>query len=489
MSKRMLSLALALLLALVPMLVGSATAEDPYVINYLYMVSFEGADQAAVSEAVNELTMKELNMKVNLIPMTFGTYFSQINLMLTSGEDLDIFPTFSTNFSTYIEAQYIVNLADYLDEIQDAVAVLGDDAFTGYIGDFLVGLGQMKERAYPAGLVVRKDIFEELGYKVEDFSVTTDDYTSFAQIGELFAKVKEKYPDMTCLDGTSIMGLQEYSYMDNLGSNFGVLEDYGQTTTVTNWFEGVQYRNFCLIARDWFQKGYLSTDIAVNTDSGEIKMKAGNCFSFITNVKPNTNIEKLAQTGYDVVVIPLSSVMKTTNAVNALLLSISSASKDPAKAAQFMNWTYTSQEFNDLINWGVEGKDWVLTEDGLAAYPEGVTAATSGYHNDFGFAYPNQFAGHPWVGNAPDIWEQYATYNAGMMVSKAYGFTFDSTPVATEEALLNTVFEQYKKDMAFGAVDVESKLAEFNAALYDAGLQTVIDEKQSQLDAWLASHS
>ena len=487
MTKRILSIALALMLALVPMLFSSAVAEEPYTVNYLYIVSFEGTDQAAVNDAINELTMKELNMKVNLIPMTFGTYFSQVNLMLTSGEPLDILPTFSNNFSTYIDAKYIVNLNDYLDKAQDALAVLGNDALTGYIGDFLVGFGQMKERAYPAGLVVRKDIFDELGYKVEDFNVTTDDYTSFKQIGDLFAAVKAKYPDMICLDGTSIMGMQDLSYMDNLGSDFGVLENYGQTTTVTNWFESDQYKNFCLIAQDWFQKGYLSTDIAVNTDSGEIKMKAGNCFSFVTSVKPNTDVEKKAQTGYDVVVIPMGQAMKNTNAVNSALFSIASASKDPAKAMQFLNWTYTSQEFNDLINWGVEGTDWVLTDDGLAAYPEGVTAATSGYHNDFGFIYPNQFAGHPWVGNPEDIWDQYAVYNSGLMVSKAYGFTFDSTPVATEEALLNTVFEQYRKDLAFGAVDVESKLAEFNAALYDAGLQTVIDEKQNQLNAWLAA--
>jgi putative aldouronate transport system substrate-binding protein len=35
-------------------------------------------------------------------------------------------------------------------------------------------------------------------------------------------------------------------------------------------------------------------------------------------------------------------------------------------------------------------------------------------------------------------------------------------------------------------VHPESGIAEFNDALYDAGLQDVIDEKQRQLDAWLA---
>lgn len=380
----------------------------------------------------------------------------------------------------------MVNLAPYLDDLQGAKEVLGSDFDCGYLGDFFIGLGQMKERGYPAGLVVRKDIFEELGYKVEDFNITTDDYSSFDQIGDMFAKVKEKHPDMICLDGTSIMGTQDLSYMDNMGSNFGVLENYGQTTEITNWFEGEQWRTFCEIAQEWFKAGYLSQDIAVNQDGGETKLKAGNCFSFITNVKPNTDIEKLAQTGYEVSVIQMGEAMKNTNAVNSMLFAVANAAEDPQKAAQFLNWTYTSQEFNDLINWGIEGEDWVLTDDGLASYPDGVDATSVGYHNDFGFVYPNQFAGHPWAGNPTDIWEQYDVYNEGITTSKAYGFTFDSTPVANEEAQLNSVVEQYRKDLAFGVVDdLDAKIKEFNDALYAAGLQTVMDEKQKQFNEWL----
>lgn len=460
--------------------------EDPYELNYLYLVAMEGANQSKVAQAVSDLALEELNMTVNLIPMTFGTYNSQIQMMLAAGEALDIFPAFAASFPTYIDSGYLVNMADYLDLMPDAVEVLGDDALTGYIGDFLVGFSNMKERSYPAGLVVRKDLFDELGFAVEDFDVNVNDYESFEQITELFAAAKAKYPDMIALDGTSIMAIQTESYIDNLGGTmFGVLENYGQTTTVTNWFESDQYATFCNIARNWFTAGYTSQDIAVNQDQGEIKMKAGNCFSYITNVKPNTNIEKLAQTGYEVVVIPLSESMKHTNAVTADLLAISSASEDPAKAAQFMNWSYISGAFNDLINWGIEGEDWVETADGMAAYPEGITASNVGYHNDFGFIYPNQFCGHAWEGNPADIWDQYAEYNANTTTSQAYGFSFDSTAYATEIAQLQTVYDQYYKDIGFGAVDPAEKIPEFNEALYNAGLQTVMDAKQEQLNAWL----
>ena len=49
------------------------------------------------------------------------------------------------------------------------------------------------------------------------------------------------------------------------------------------------------------------------------------------------------------------------------------------------------------------------------------------------------------------------------------------------------VRDQYWKDLAFGAVDFDEKFQEFNDALYAAGLQTVMDEKQRQLDEWLAA--
>ena len=39
----------------------------------------------------------------------------------------------------------------------------------------------------------------------------------------------------------------------------------------------------------------------------------------------------------------------------------------------------------------------------------------------------------------------------------------------------------------YGEVDIDSTLEEFNKQLYNAGLQDILDEKQAQLDKWLAS--
>ena len=76
-------------------------------------------------------------------------------------------------------------------------------------------------------------------------------------------------------------------------------------------------------------------------------------------------------------------------------------------------------------------------------------------------------------------------YNTTM--SKAMGFTFDNAPVKTEYAACSAVQTQYRVALECGAMDPDQALKEFNDALYAAGLQKIMDEKQKQLDEWAAS--
>lgn len=461
---------------------GNGSDEAPYEVNFAYM-TVGGEPTPALKEAVNELTMDELNMTVNLIPITFADYFSKLPLMLASGSDpLDILYVFSQDYGTFVNSNYLVNAAEYRDQTGDIYELFGESAEAGKIGDFLVGFPTVKEETSPAALIVRKDIFDDLGYSVDDFSVTTDDYSSFDQITELFADVVEANPGMIAFDGTFTMGLQTFSYIDPLGDTFGVLEDYGQSREVTNWYESDQYLKFAEINHEWFNSGYVSRDVAVNQDEGEVKMQAGNTFSFIKTYKPNTAVEKLSQTGYEVEIIPISEGVRSTTASAGALLSVANNSKDPEKAFEFLNWAYTNGEFNDLLNWGVEGTDWIVNEDGQADYPEGEDLTTVSYHNDAGFILPNQFSGHVWAGNPIDVAEQYQAHNNSGFTSEAFGFFFDPSEVSNEIAQLNTVLEQYKKEASFGVTEPSAVIAEFNDALYRAGLQKVIDEKQRQLD-------
>ncbi len=468
--------------------VSAETAEDPYLLHMVLVVAAEGTGSDAVKQAVSDLALSELNMEVDLNMQTLGTLQQTLNMQMAANEDLDLVPIASATLTSSIASGYLLNLNPYTDILSEAIEGLGDDAYAAYFPetDFLAGLPLHKERVNPVGLVVRRDIMEEIGVDAADIVIDPDDYDSFSQLDALFAAAKEAHPDMTIFSG--YLGVQvQNTWVDGLNDFLGVLENYGQTTDVTNWYESDQFYNFCTIGRRWFEAGYESADAATTTDTGAMLMRAGNLFSYFTHIKPNTNVEVEAQTGYPVDVIQIGKKGKYSSNIIGCIYSISAASEDPEKAAEFMNWMYQSREFNDLINWGVEGVDWEEKEDGTAGYPEGVDAGNVGYHQDFGWIYPNQMAGHAWEGNDPDVWEQYEVFNTeDILLSKANGFNYDGSSVASEVAACSAVVDQYYVALLTGSMDPDENIPVFNEALYNSGLQTIIDEKQRQLDAWLA---
>ena len=141
------------------------------------------------------------------------------------------------------------------------------------------------------------------------------------------------------------------------------------------------------------------------------------------------------------------------------------------------------------LNFGIEGEDYARVEGSevYIDYPEGKDAS-SAYHLNMGWHLPNQFKGYVWNGQPEDVWQQYKDFNASATYSKAFGFFYDSSSVATELTALSGVESEYKKPLETGSVsDVEATLKDFNDKLYAAGLQKVMDLKQEQLDAWLAT--
>ena len=61
--------------------------------------------------------------------------------------------------------------------------------------------------------------------------------------------------------------------------------------------------------------------------------------------------------------------------------------------------------------------------------------------------------------------------------------TLDTTNVATQYSAVNNVYQSYIGQVDTGIMATEEGVKEFRDALYEAGLQTLIDEFQKQVDA------
>ena len=191
--------------------------------------------------------------------------------------------------------------------------------------------------------------------------------------------------------------------------------------------------------------------------------------------------------GTDLTMVTMGEPFATTETAAVFSYAISAGSKDPAKAMQMLNLIETNTDMMNLLNWGVEGEDYIVNEDGLLDYPEGKDATTVGYHLGAGWILPNQFVCTPWVDDGPDVYEKGEEYNKTAIASKALGFNFNPEPVADQIAGITNVKNKYYKALIVGAVDPDEYLPKMIEEMNAAGMQEIIAESQRQLDEFLAA--
>lgn len=82
------------------------------------------------------------------------------------------------------------------------------------------------------------------------------------------------------------------------------------------------------------------------------------------------------------------------------------------------------------------------------------------------------------------MWEQMTQFNENALISPAKGFTWDNSGVQTEAAAVANVISKYGNALLAGSLDPAVTIPQFIEELKDAGADTIIEEKQRQLDAW-----
>ena len=148
---------------------------------------------------------------------------------------------------------------------------------------------------------------------------------------------------------------------------------------------------------------------------------------------------------------------------------------------QFLNLLYTDEKLVNLLNYGIEGEHWVMAEDGHAT--DGPNS--SGYSDKSTWKSGNATLSKVWEGDKLTLFKDLVEFNTEANKSAALGFGFDSSNVNTEYTALTSVTAQYRAMIEWGfAEDIDASIDEMNQALYDAGLQKYMDEKQRQLTEW-----
>ncbi|MDR1532405.1 MAG: ABC transporter substrate-binding protein [Clostridiales bacterium] len=485
---------------------GKYSAENPYHLVFAFPEFYtqDDAARSAVEKAINDKMIPEYSIEVEFLPLQFSEWENKVQLMFTGSDELDVIPIYFERAASWISMDALIDMNAYMDTEDGAQinSALGDWAAVGTMNGVLYGFPAKKESTQVGGLCLNADICDELGitekygFKSYDDAYKGSSHT-WAEVEDILAAVQKAYPDIAPLYvNNADASLKTFVQFDNLIDSFGVLDwnaDH-DTTTVVNRFETGNYKNTVTMLADWYDKGYIYKDSAIDTQGDFALMKAGSIFSFACMLKPGYLAEKEATVGrrmYAMYVYDSEHTQNTSTDVNFYNTGIAANSKDPEMAFKFIRALYTDAELMNLWQFGVEGVNYQVLEDGTAFFVDGEDSSNYTYFQNSGWMMGNQYIGYVWNDGTKDAtyWAKLEEHDGWADSSAAFGFMWDSTEYATQISALNNVKNTYRAALqtgSIGSAKVESTLEEFNNALYAAGLQDVIDEKQRQLDDWLS---
>lgn len=470
---------------------NSETTDATYEKVVFAFVSFNNipADTSDVEEAINKITREKIGVEVELMPLAISNYEQQVSLSMQSGDQLDIFHSLG-NFGSYVSNNQAYDIGDMIDSYaSEAKAIVGETFLAATTnGEKVYGIPAYKPIALRPQFLYRKDMMEGIG-------VDPSTIKSVEDLSDVFAKIKEKYPDVTPLTQTNqgdtgiLLTNTGIDYLsDDMFYPKGVL--MGDSMTVVDYYESDAFKQKVNLAREWYNAGYISKDAATSSSTAVELIPSGKAFSSIAaySYPPEDTAESMTQTmgGVEMGVVNLGEPFLDTNAVNAITWMVSSTSKNPEAALKFLDLTYHDSDVLNLIIFGLEERDYVKVDENSVKYPDSNDATTVPYTAQLSCGIVgNQFIQYVLGTYRAESIAQEMDDNVNSKTSEAFGFMFDNSSTKTEYSAVTNVINQYLPGLKCGSFDPEEQIPNFVKALNDAGLDKIIEEKQNQLDAWL----
>ena len=505
---------MAFLLALGVVLVASpafagGTAESggaAPTLKYYFIAQQANPDELAlVQDSLNKLVTPKIGAKVEIHTLNFQDVTTKIPLMLSSGDDVDLvsdstFAPYSNAVGTgglkalddLIPANAPATWKEYPKEIWNATRIDGK----------IYMIPSYKPQPSYAGVWPRKELVDKYHF---DWQAPTkwEDWEPF------FDAVLQNEPGVTpILSGDGYWGriwFPNYYGFDSVDKGVGAPKAQGilgvKVTDATRKIVATpftqEYKDSITLMRKWYLKGYVlktpPTGAEMNTMRSNLKFA-----SFVVPFVANWSTVAMGQNEWSGATILQARVQRvaivTTTSVTGSGTSVTRVSKHPDLAVKFIDQMFQNSDVNNLLNFGIEGKDYVFVDKakGVVAYAPGVTGQTAAWNPNtyWQFGYnPTQYVFDPadLVARQKDA----ADIKAGVY-SPVMGFTPSRDAVKNQIAAVVSVCQQYGEPLELGLVDPDDSqngLAVFQQKLKEAGIDAILADYQKQIDTWAANNA
>lgn len=476
-----------------------------------YMQNSPVKDQERIMEKANKIVEEKIGATVKFVMIDPSNYAQKMNLMINSGDPWDLCFTASwggINFYENAQKGAYADLTELMPKLApETYARIPEGLWDGVKVDGKIYASvnyQQWGAAARSGFKFRKDIADEVGFDWQSVKGKPS-LEALKMTGDFIGKAIEKHPDMIGWETSSIESFYAnnplYWNMEEVGDvTIPGWVNYDDSKKVVNQFETEEFMEFCKIMRDWYDKGYVRKDGATVKDTSTDK-KAGKYIAEKTTGWPDTvdfegnaDMKKMSMGTEETT--PAVGVSTTRTVIKAgagptAAVAVNSQSPNIEKAVEFIELLNTDDELYLLITQGEEGVDYEYAEDGTYSLIEGKYNFNynewqigQSFSEDFTRAlYNKNEAGDKQKESQSMVYAQ----DKEAEVSPLTGFVFDTSPVKSQIANCSSIITEMIPALSSGSVDPETKVPEFLERLKAAGVDEIIAEKQTQLDAWNAA--
>ena len=466
--------------------------EAPYELNVCYPVTGEAQpDLALIEERLNEIALAEINATVELEPISLSSMANAYALKASSQEKMDLLcmlPGYRY-MSTFANSNLIAPLGDELETWgQDIIDVMGDQ--------LQAGVFQGEQYCIPENNLYKKkgNGFYFLTDMAEKYGIDIASMQDYDDVEAALQIIKENEPEVIPLMPESVSApiTTAMQNVDMAGTGYIYITEEDGKLVAKCYIESDEYMENAIRVHDWYEKGYISRDVTTTQDNGTDLQNAGKCFA-ISSTSVIASMGQMIPIETDAVMFESGKPILYTQNDQLVMWGIAASCKRPDKAMQFLNLCFSSAEVTNLMKWGVEGVHYEMQDDGSM-----LLTNTAGWRNPW-----TLFGDEAKLNIRTDVIEAFGIdgmttedyrntvneWNESIPISASYGFTFDNTNVKTEVSACDNVMSQYTMAVGNGTVDPTTEIPKCIQELYDAGLQTILDEMQSQLDAWQSAQA
>lgn len=449
-----------------------------------------------VMEKLNAILKQKVNAKLEIKWVEWADWQTKYNLLLASGEPVDLITVATDWLDTWQNAQK--GAFQPLDKLLPIYAPLTwkevppeNWAETKYKNQIMLIPEDHYTQWVNHGFLYRGDWAKEFG-------ITTP-ITDWKSMETYFQGVKDKKPGVVPWDanGTAAGNIGGYinSYTDAIElpvstGLFGLIygKSYDEKYKAYSPILDNTFVDFAKLMKSWGDKGFWREDVLNYKGDNRSELEAGKSsvdqHHTQTFLGERIKMDKL-QPGSDLQFFPFSSTRN--NLVSMSIThggtSIGAKSKHPERALMVYELIRQDPEVYRLMNYGLEGTQYVI-KDGKRFRPDGYDVQRDEFYSNFwgGRIDKNEIPdGNDWSGKGA----LYASYDK-IKKPFPYGrFVFDKGPVTNELTAVTQVVGQMGPAILYGkAGDPVKAVDEFRAKLKTAGFDKLMAEVQKQLDAF-----